>query len=308
MQWILASDGHPFRDRDAAQIKRDLLVSELGAAVELDVISHPSGGFAVSVHRPPIAATRALEHDDADRTHVLEEPLERDLSPREVLLRTLGRSEPEVPMPPSLDGTGTRVESESASPSTTGSPAPGITGSEHYPERFRLSPAARAFLGLHLQALLGGLLLFQPHLVFLITRLGLPQNPTAGAIILAGIAACGALLAILALSRFLWTYTANTYLVDRNGVEQVQWYFEKGRLRRRTPRVNFAHLRSADVDQSVLQMLLNVGSLKLAAGATDNYEVVLRHVTAPRALQREFQRRLQNASELTRRSRPGNDL
>lgn len=309
-QWILASDGHPFRDRDAAQIKRDLLLSELGAAVDLDVISHPSGGFAVSVHRTPIVSAPAGEHGPPGRTQVREELLDPDLSPREVLLRTLGRSEPAVPIPPSpgVTDTYTYAESDSASPSKTASPAHGLAGSEHYPESFRLSPAGRAFLGLHLQALFGGLLLFQPHLVFVITGLGLPQPPTAGAIMLAATAACGALLAVFALSRFLWTYTANTYLVDRDGVEQVQWYFEKGRLRRRAPRVNFAHLRSADVDQSVLQMLFNVGSLKLAAGATDNYEVVLRHITAPRALQREFQRRLQNASEFTRRSRPGGDL
>ncbi len=88
----------------------------------------------------------------------------------------------------------------------------------------------------------------------------------------------------------------------------MQWYFDKGRLRRRAPRVNFAHLRSADVDQSVLQMMLNVGSVKLAAGATDNYEVVLRFVARPRDLQREFQRRLHHASGPTRPTGSSSDL
>jgi hypothetical protein len=56
--------------------------------------------------------------------------------------------------------------------------------------------------------------------------------------------------------------------------------------------VNFAHLRTADVNQSVVQMLLDVGTLRLAAGATDTYELELRHVGSPRRLQAEFQRRL----------------
>lgn len=304
MQWILASDGHPFRDRDAAQIKRDLLVSELGAAAQLQVLPHPSGGYAVRVDRAQIADARSPESEPPAPARDLEQPSDLYQSPRQTLLRTLERAAPELPVPERIPAR----RPKALGSNTTAAAEAGATGSEHYPESFRLSPAARAFLGLHLQALLGGVLLFQPHLVFVVTGLGVLRNATAGAVVLAGIAACGALLAILSLSRFLWTYTANTYVVDRNGVEQVQWYFEKARLRRRAPRVNFAHLRSADVDQSVLQMLLNVGSLKLAAGATDNYEVVLRHITAPRALQKEFQRRLHAAGELTRQPRSENDL
>jgi hypothetical protein len=303
-QWILASDGHPFRDRDAAQIKRDLLVRELGAAVQLHVVPHPEGGFAVSVEQPQRA--RVVGRESVASLGIAEPSLAGEVSPRETLLRTLERTEPDTPSFSRLKGPLSRAPADS--PNNTANSAPSSMESEHYAESFRLSPATRAFLSWHLQALLGAVLLFQPHLVFVVTRLGVPNNATAAALILAGIALCGALLAMLSLTRFLWTYTANTYVVDRNGVEQIQWYFEKGRLRRRAPRVNFAHLRSADVDQSILQMLLNVGSLKLAAGATDNYEVVLRHISAPRALQREFQRRLHQASDLTRRPRAGQDL
>lgn len=303
-QWILASDGHPFRDRDAAQIKRDLLVSELGAAVQLHVVSHPDGGFAVSVDQPQ--RLRFAGRESPIPVRATEPSLEGELSPRETLLRTLERTEPQarshfdVPEPTS--------RATADSPNSTLYAVASSTESEHYAESFRLSPAPRAFLGLHLQALLGAVLLFQPHLVFVVTGLGVPNNATAAALILAGIAICSALLAMLSLTRFLWTYTANTYVVDRNGVEQIQWYFDKGRLRRRAPRVNFAHLRSVDVDQSILHMLLNVGSLKVAAGGTDSYEVVLRHISAPRALQREFQRRLQHASDLTRGPRASQDL
>jgi hypothetical protein len=281
-QWILASNGHPFRDQDAALIKRDLLLRDLGEAVRLDVVPHPRGGFAVSV--VPAGSGPVITSGDTQGLDVtlVEAPRDSVLSPREVALRSLGpqeRSRPNVPrVAGAIDARESAAEAHRSSP---------------YPDEFRLSPAVRAFLGLHVQALLGAILLLQPHLVFTVTRLGLPTGATAGAIMLSLIAICGAGLAVIAVSRFIWAYTANTYVIDGAGVEQVQWYFDRGRLRRRAPRVNFSHLRSVDVDQSVLQLVLNVGTVKLAAGATDSYEVVLGHVTSPRALQREFQRRHQ---------------
>ena len=288
-QWILAPNGRPFRDRDAARIKRNLLFAELGESVQLEVVPHPTGGFAVTV---------GGQHVEDSQTAIAERTEGGAVGPRDALLRTL---EPVGPRALATASTPTD------SPRTSASNVPS-SGSDRYLEAFRLSPAVRAFVGLHLQALAGAILVLAPHLVLVLFRLHLPSSSTASALILTAIAGCGAFLAIFSLSRFLWTYTANTYVVDATGVEQVQWYFDKGRLRRRAPRVNFAHLRSADVDQSVLQMMLNVGSVKLAAGATDNYEVVLRHVARPRALQREFQRRLQHASVSPRPAGAPSDL
>ncbi|MBL8271965.1 hypothetical protein [Steroidobacter sp.] len=277
-QWILASDGQPFRSRATAQIKCDLLASELGTEVALKVTEHPSGGFAVQVGS--IVPTP--------------EPGPIATSPRDALLSELDRKPSARSSPPDGLPAMTTHHAGGAGPTAASrTPAPS------YPEAFRLSPAVRAFIGLHLQAVLGALLLLQPHRVFTVTGLSIPTG-TGGAVMLGLTALCGALLALTAVSRFLWAYTANTYLVDARGVEQVQWYFDKGKLRRRAPRVNFAHLRSADVDQTVLQMLLNVGSVKLAAGAIDSYEVVLQHVSSPRALKREFQRRLQHVNATTR--------
>lgn len=284
MRWILASDERPFRDWDAADIKRDLLQSELGPSVQLDVINHPGGGFAVSVM--PCATA-----SEVDRT------LE---APREALERSLGRTRTQSASP----GSDSSEDVSEIAPAELTEGAPHA----HYPESFQLSPAPRAFIGLHLQALLGSALVLQPHWVWIVTGLGAPKNPTLDALMLVGIALAGAVLALHAVSRFLWAHTANTYLVDRTGVEQREWYFERGRLRRRAPRIQFAHLRTVDVDQSVLQMLLNVGTVKLAAGATDTYEVVLKLVRAPRALQREFQRRLQEAGVPHQTARAQADL
>lgn len=294
-QWILAPNGRPFRDRDAARIKRNLLFAELGESVPLEVVPHPTGGFAVTVGGPDI---EERAHSDARSSAPDTDAVDGGaVGPRESLLRAFEPVSVRALTTPSKPNDPPGVATGSAS-----------SISDRYAVAFRLSPAVRAFVGLHLQALAGATLLLAPHLVFLLTGLHLPSNSTASALILTAIAGCGAFLSILSLSRFLWTYTANTYVVDATGVEQVQWYFDKGRLRRRAPRVNFAHLRSADVDQSVLQMMLNVGSVKLAAGATDNYEVVLRHVARPRELQREFQRRLHHTSGPPRPAGSSSDL
>ncbi len=301
MQWIFATDGRPFRDRDAAVIKRELIAAELGTAVKLDVVSHPDGGYAVACARRDASSpadARDAEHKGRGTVpRMLADPTSSE-SPREELVRAL-RAIPATAASPSSSpvsanplqarlGTDHRSASEHTSLSASRASAP----KGAYPDVFRLSPAPRAFIGQHVLAFLGALLLLLPHELLRLTGLGVPENPSLGALALGSVALGGALLAVVSLSRFLWAYTANTYVVDGSGVEQIEWYWDRGRLRRRAPRVNFAHLRTADVDQSLTQMLLNVGSLKLAAGGTDTYEVVLRHVLAPRRLQAEFQRRL----------------
>lgn len=279
-RWILASDGQPFRDRDAAAIKRDLLLGELGSSVELDVIDHPAGGFAVCV------GARGLPADTRDETRLA--------SPRDAMIESLCRA-PSASRPPERNTHETSPVRPQGSQGISARERVHSTSSERYPEKFRLNPAARAFLGLHLQSLLGAALLLQPHRVWGITQLEVPADVTLAAILLFALSGSGTVLLLLSLSRFLWAYSANTYLIDAASVEQIQWYFERGRLRRRAPRIRFAHLRTVDVDQTILQMLLNIGTVKLAAGATDTYEVVLRFVSAPRALQREFQQRLEGA-------------
>ena len=297
-QWILAINGQPFVDRDAADLKRDLLAAELGNSAHLEVLPHPDGGYVVAAQ----SLTATERAGPADRAPVIE--LERarsrvrssfSESPREQLEHLIQRDV--VGDPATLTARTRRSQTEQTRESATPSEQP-LQISRAYPESFRLSPSPRAFIGQHLQALIGALLLLQPHLAFRLVGMTMPQNRTSAAAALGAIGVVGLMLLLLSVLRFLWAYTANTYVVDANGIEQIQWYFERGRLRRRAPRISFTHLRTVEVDQSVLQMLLNVGSVKLAAGATDSYEVVLRQVSAPRALREEFQNRLRLLSPL----------
>lgn len=291
--WVLASNGRPFSDWDAACIKRDTLLAQLGAEVTLEVVSHPDGGYAVACSRP-----NALPA--ATKPGTSEGPL--------AWLDQVFPPEEPPPAPGARESAPARASvSQPAAGGARASTKPG-TPQPRYPDTFRMSPAARAFLGQHVLALLGAYLLFRPHDLFLFLGLGLPHNPQLAAVALGSVMLASMVLALVSLSRFLWMYTANTYVVDRTGVEQVQWYFERGRLRRRAPRVNFAHLRTADVDQTVMQMLLDVGTLRLASGATDTYELDLRQVGSPRRLQIEFQRRLREATGFTSGGRRDTDL
>src|SRR5689334_13249481 len=83
-QWIVARHGRPFADRDAAQIKRDLLAADLGPEIHLDVVDHPNGGFAVAVV-PRVSGSAELFSE----AFIRGSGAEHGPSPREALERTL---------------------------------------------------------------------------------------------------------------------------------------------------------------------------------------------------------------------------
>lgn len=252
--YILADGERPFADRDAATVKSKLLAAELGSSVQVNVVSLAEGGFAVRCERRAAANTQTL------------------------------------PTPPTSQAAASPMLSAARNTSAPAATAQ-VSAPTQYPDRFELAPAPRAFLSQQFFGLVGLALILQPHLFFKATSLQIPQG-RAGVIALTMVFFAGIALAAISFSRFLWVYLANSYLVDEAGVQQIQWYWERSRLRRRAPRLNFSNLRSVDIEQTVMQMLLGVGTLKLASGGTDGYEVQLRFVRSPRKLQAEFQRRM----------------
>jgi hypothetical protein len=76
-------------------------------------------------------------------------------------------------------------------------------------------------------------------------------------------------------------------------VQQVEWVIVRGRPMRRSPRIAYEQLRAAEVDQGFFQLLLNIGTVRVTAGATIGgaSELVLYHVSRPRSLQAELLRR-----------------
>jgi len=160
-----------------------------------------------------------------------------------------------------------------------------------YPSNFALAPAVRAHVSKLFQSVAGMFLLSEASsLASWLPQAVLLPADAVGAIETVAIGT-GCVFVVSGLVRFYWARASSCYRIDLDGVQQEEWFFANGRPRRRAPRVMFAHLRSVECEQSLWQMALNVGTIRLAAGGTDGYEVQLRDVVAPKALQAEFQRR-----------------
>lgn len=302
---ILAAGDRPFTDRDAADLKCELLKRELGAAIELQVVPHPAGGFAVKLGSDDqlgaVASTKSKSQRKISGAALL--------GPDFATQMTRGLEIPEYPVPPPPNSSlSDPVEATPPSDAATSTPPRRAPGGKSYPDSFTLQPSPRAFAIQFLAAAVGAFCVLNPQGVFEVAAGGVPENPMFSRVGLTIVSVAGLLTMLMSISRFMTAYLCNSYLISRSSVEQVQWYMNGWLLRRRNPRVQFAHVRAVDVDQGMLQMLLNVGTVRLAAGGTDSYEVELKYIAAPRRLQEEFQRRQLQAVERNEPRRAAMDL
>lgn len=301
---ILAANGRPFRDRDAAEVKRQTLAAELDE--HFLVVDHPDGGFAVRRDAGTGHPARFVTAESSGEASVSEiEHRFYDIGPspldelEDEVAHAGVRREPRDPLPNTESRSASQRKRsvhddaparEAAVPRTSRAP------SSSYRDAFRLHPAPRAFLFQHLFSFLGVIFMFQPHRIFGIAGVSLPENPELAGVALGFIALAGLAIALLSTGRFLWEYLSNTYVVTPHSVQQIRWYFDGVRLRRAKPQIDFAHLRTIDVDQGLIQMLLGVGHVRMATGGTDTHEIILEHVLGPAELASEFRRRYTDAT------------
>lgn len=275
--WILARNGRPFLDAQAAHIKCELLRAELGASIVLEVRDHPEGGYGICC--PSLLGVDLHEGSVPFTTPsapAVQPGPARPFSPRET-------PSPVRPAPALSQGAKAR-------------PAPHIEKTRiAYPDEFRLSPAARGFLGDYFLILLGLVLVFEPHVVFVTLGRGSPTAPLFVYATLSTIMVGGAATALICLSHIFWACIDHTYVIDRIGLQQIEWQFSRSGLLRRVPRIRFEHLRSVEINQRISEVLLNVGTVRVTAGASSGAELALKQVPAPRRLQAELQQRMQRA-------------
>lgn len=307
--YILAAGGQPFQDWDAANLKRRTVARELDDEA-FQVVRHPHGGFAIA--RDEAGSDEERDNDRVDAAEAVEfaSVYEVPEAPGDVLTREFApdddleednRPPPEIGgvMPP-FCADDRRSHANVETPPPTAAPPPAGTDkpshsaivtiknySNGFPEKFGLNVAPRAFIHLHLFTSIGLVLMLFPHL--LLAPLGGFvgfENAKLGASVL-GIIRMGAMLfAICALSQFLYTYLLYRYVVTNDFVEA-----NFGFIARDAPKVFFAHIRTTNVVQSWWQRLLVVGDVKLGTGATDQHEVVLRHISDPKLVEKELERR-----------------
>lgn len=294
--YILAASGRPFQDWDAAEMKRQIVANELDDD-GFEVVSHPNGGFAVSRRDDPPAVEANDDSNSAASTYEVPE------GPGDELARELAADANKPEEPPPIGGVmptintddrrnGQRSFDEPQQPDTASTqdanePVLLKDYSKGFPPHFVLNVAPRAFVHLHLLTALGSILLLFPHLLFApFGGFNGFENPELGASVLGMIKLGGLILAIGALSKFLYTYVFFRYEITPKYVEAVY-----GFISRDAPKTYYAHIRSANVVQAWWERFLIVGSVKLGTGATDQHEVVLKHVSDPKRLEKELQRR-----------------
>lgn len=309
--FILAAGGRPFRDRDAASLKAIRMAADL-ADNSFRVVEHPQGGYAVARGETPMDAA-VVEAKGAPEllapTNAPPPRYEVPEAPADVLARETDESRAGR-VPPVTDDIGgvvppvrahercaanepgacEHLAEEGSLPAAAKPRGPVQTLSDFtggFPKEFALNVAPRAFVQLHILTILGFALMLFPH--WLLAPLGGFvgfQDPALGASVLGGIRLGAMTLGICALSRFLYTYLLYRYVVTPDSVEA-----NFGFIARDAPKVFFAHIRTTKVMQSWWQRLLVVGDVALGTGATDQHEVVLKHISNPKKVEQELERR-----------------
>jgi hypothetical protein len=294
--YILAASGRPFQDWDAAEMKRQIIATEL-ADDGFEVVSHPNGGFAVTRRETVTVDTVAIADDISASAYEVPEGPGDELA-RELADEDHHRSPESAPeiggsVPPlHADTQGCKEPSFDSPEAPTESdvdtqPVHLKDYSKGFPPHFVLNVAPRAFIHLHILTLLGSVLMLFPHL--LLAPLGGFsgfQDPVLGASVLGVIKLGGLVFAVGALSKFLYTFVFYRYEITDKYVEAIY-----GFISRDAPKTYYAHIRSANVVQAWWERLLLVGAVKLGTGATDQHEVVLKHIADPKRLEKELQRR-----------------
>lgn len=60
--------------------------------------------------------------------------------------------------------------------------------------------------------------------------------------------------------------------------------YVEGITSKRSIKINMAHIRTIDIEQSAAQRLLNVGTIRVAASSTDGYEITAAGISQPAKL------------------------
>jgi Bacterial PH domain len=273
---IVAADGKPFRDKDAAALKKENLEAQLGEGVELDIVPHLAGGFIIERRQlRPVTAEPHASSDFAEAgTRVQSTPFNKKTSAAAGMT-----SMPSVDWNREKDSTNKGDDREQNEES-------------QYPLRFSLNPSVHAFPTRLLLSVCGLIFMLKPASLFGVFHIGLPDSPEKASFILYAVSLLSFAITMYGMVRLMWVYMANSYMIDENGVEMSRWYFKGAWPRRHRTRLEYIQIRTLDVDQGLLQTILLVGNVRIASGGTDTYEIELQYIYRPKRLIKEIQRRI----------------
>jgi membrane protein YdbS with pleckstrin-like domain len=279
---ILAANGKPFSDQDAARIKAQTITRELGEPY--DVITHPTGGFAIRRGDSTPTQSSTDKQQDTDKKKPAENPFSQSRG------ITSGDSSTENPF--NIQAPTSHQRDNHVTKQSPATETPSTDRDVKAEAKFRtlvLRPAWRGFWKFHLLAICGfivglaptgvlrHILQLPPETVASITRYGMIP-------LLSFMGISGALTAI---AYAVYGRYANRFTAKAELLESCYGIFA-----RKSVRAEYAHIRSVDVDQGVIDRMLNIGTVEVSTAATADAEVIFAGILDPLAMQEEiYQRR-----------------
>lgn len=278
---ILAANGQPFRDADAARFKMQRLIEEIGEPFEMMAVR--TGGYAVvprAVSSAFIAPTGAQPSQPAARPHI----------------------DGARPAPSSASRSHTTdVESLTLAELPDGHPAHKY-GLAAYRTMLKLNrkplrQAWRSQLLLLVIAAFGLLTFLVPAPA---TRLIMPHEALAPAgevmantALTKGVALAGLAFALFALGKVIFVRLYFRYLLAPNYCKS-----ERGIIARQSTKMVYSTILTTDLHQSALGRILNFGTIELSCAAADGAEILIANVWAPEIVQAVIESRIAEARSM----------
>jgi membrane protein YdbS with pleckstrin-like domain len=159
-------------------------------------------------------------------------------------------------------------------------------------ETIHLRPAWRSFWEQHLLLLAGAIAALAPRSLLstvLTSLLNVDPDYTervASSGVLPFLSLIGAVAMIVALGKILNGYYSNSYQIGPDMIETVH-----GIAARKTQRIEYRHIRSVNINQSVIDRLLIVGTIEISTAAREGGDLFFYSVSKPKDIQEEIFRR-----------------
>lgn len=265
---IVAANGHPFRDIDAARFKAARLSEETGEEFEVRTVA--PGAF-VLVPPPSVPAFRAspvTAHEPAATPPPTTHPRRPPASP------TVAQAE-QLTLDSFPDGHPARKY---------GLP---LYKSILTQVKKPLRPAWRSQLPLLLVALLGVVLFLAPD-AFL--RVAVPPASSERLLspsFVKGVGYMGLALTLFMLGKAVYVWLNNRFYLTANYVKS-----EVGIVARRSAKLVYGTILAIDTHQTVLGRLLNFGTVELSCAGSDGNEILIANVYAPEVVQAVIEARM----------------
>jgi hypothetical protein len=265
---IVAANGQPFRDIDAAHFKAARLSEETGEDFEVRTVAPGAFVLVPPPSTPAFRAAPATAHDSA----AMPPPSK-------------------LPRRPPASPTAAQAEQLTLDSFPDGHPARkyGLPLYKSILTQVKkpLRPAWRSQLPLLFVALLGVLLFLAPDAF---VRLAVPPasaDRLVSPAFVKGVGYMGLALALFMLGKAVYVWLNNRFYLTANYVKS-----EVGIVARRSAKLVYGTILAIDTHQTVLGRLLNFGTVELSCAGSDGNEILISNVYAPEIVQAVIEARM----------------